>query len=369
MIEKTHEMHNRADHKWGHPEAIEENFYTITMGNYLEMAKQSEEELIATGEQLLAGCKFMLNNQEDPVYAGYVWKEHYTEKGIPEDPDMEPIRVLVGMPADIKEGEKLPTFFVNASGMLVNHKNYAEVAPFLTMGMAKAAMDRFVMVGYDVNKCIPAHQYPGCVNEAHSAYQYIIDHADELHINTDKIVFYGCSNGGFAAINLSFRLMKHNWYGAPMPRGLVLTVPVMDDVADCDSQRVLFENEDGTKAAWDAEQNQFCMRLWLGEKYADPSLDVEAVPNRATVEDVKGFPPVWFACDAEFDPSRDSVYGFAMKLHQAGVFCDVHVWGGCSHQAVMLTSTDFGKRVRATIVGAMRDAVKFDFRRPWLIEE
>lgn len=368
MIEHTRKMHNRADHKWGHPEAIEENFYTIPMSSFMEAAKQPEEELKATAEQLGMGCKFMINDKENPVFAGYTWKEYYTEKGIPEAPNMDKVRVLVGMPEDIQEGEILPTYFANVSGILVAYKQYAETAPMLAMGMVRAAVDRCVMVAYDVTKCIPAYHYPDCINEAHSAYQYIIEHADELHIDTDKIVFYGCSNGGFAAINLAFRLKKHNWCNAPMPRGLVLTVPVMDDVADCDSQRVLYDLEDGQKAAWDAQQNQFCMKLWLEERYADPSLEAEAVPNRATLDDLKGFPPVWFACDAEFDPSRDSVYAFAGKLHQLGIFCEVHVWGACSHQVVQLEKTELGKRVHATISGALRDAVTYDFRRQWLNE-
>lgn len=369
MSENTHVMHNRADHRWGHPEAIEENFYTITMESFLDAAKKTQKELESSSEQLGTAIKLVLENQEDPIYAGYEWKEYYTEKGIPEAPDMKAVRIIVGMPSDIKEGEKLPTYFVNISGILVAHKQYAEAGTALAMGMARAAVDRFVMIGYDVNKCIPAYKYPECINEAHCAYQYVIDHAEELHIDLDKFVFYGCSNGGFAALNLAFRLKKYNWLGAPMPRGLVLTVPVMDDVAVCDSQRVLYTNEDGSKAAWDAEQNQFCMKLWLGDEYGNPALDAEIVPGRATLEDLKGFPPVWFACDAEFDPSRDSMYAFASKLHQLGIFCDVHVWGACSHQAVMLANTDFGKRVRATIVGAMRDAIMFDFRRAWLNKE
>lgn len=148
-----------------------------------------------------------------------------------------------------------------------------------------------------------------------------------------------------------------------MPRGIVPIVPVMDDTAFNYSQQIVFNKEDGTKSAWDAEQNHVCMQSWLGKNYGNPSLLPEAVPTRATSEDVKGYPPVWIPFDGEFDPGTDSMIEFTTLLRREGIFADVHVWGGNSHQGLQCENTDFGKRVKQVIVGALRDAVTFDFRR------
>ena len=182
----------------------------------------------------------------------------------------------------------------------------------------------------------------------------------------NRIVIAGGSTGGQMALCLTFRLKGARYYGQ-MPRGIVAMEPVMDDVSANDSFRISFEDAEGNLNGWDVHGCRTGFKLWLGERYGDPSLPPEAVPNRATLEDVRGFPPVWMPSCAELDPSRDSAYQFAQLLHKAEIFCDFHEWGGCSHLLSGGPGEEpLARRIRATIEGALSDAVTYDFRRTWL---
>ncbi len=357
---------NRSDIKWAHPEAAEEGWYTVTMGDIKETAKLSREELLAENEPIGELMCATLKESEEEAYQNVEWKEYYTEGGCVEEPDAKPVRVLVGIPKDIKEGEKLPLYFNFNAGILCFARSYAEMCLSLARPMMYSAIKRFIHISYDCSRCTPEYQYPASTNDAHAAYQWVLDHAEELHIDTDKIVWSGVSSSAHTALCMAFRMKRYNWGNAPMPRGLVLMVPVLDDLAFNQSQQFHITNDDGSKAGWDGEQNRFSLKLWLGDRFGEPSLLPEAVPGRATLEDVKGLPPIWIPVEAEFDPGRDTAYRLVSLLHEAGVFCDLHVWGGNTHHITSACETDFGKRVRQIIVGAYRDAVTFDFRRPWL---
>ena len=101
---------NRSDIKWAHPEAAEEGWYTVTMGDIKETAKLSREELLAENEPIGELMCATLKESEEEAYQNVEWKEYYTEGGCVEEPDAKPVRVLVGIPKDIKEGEKLPLY-------------------------------------------------------------------------------------------------------------------------------------------------------------------------------------------------------------------------------------------------------------------
>lgn len=357
---------NRTDPKWAHPESYEEGWYTIEMGDYREIAKYSAEKAQAEVDALNAGMREMLKQMETPEYTSVDWKEYFTDRGCEEEPDAPPVRLLVATPKDMKENEKLPVVFCISGGGLCAGGD-AEQSAFLGRSLVAECGERAIQVCFTY-RIANAAPYPASVNDCHAAYKWMVEHAEELQIDTDRIVIWGTSSGGHHALCLAFRLKRYHWCGAPMPRGLVIHVPVMDDTATNVSNGYYFDKEDGGKASWDSECASVTYKTWLGDRYGDPTLSPEAVPNRATLEDVKGFPPVWIPGEAEFDCGRDSTYHFASLLHEAGVFCDLHVWGGTTHQAFSATETDLGQRIHRIITGSLRDAIKYDFRRPWLEE-
>lgn len=374
MKERNDLAKNRYDFKWAHPGIRIEHAHSMEGMDVLSNAIKgmSEEEVNQKRCNELGSAMFdMYAQTEAETWAKWrqetTLREYYTEHGCPEEPDAPPVRILAATPNDVKEGEHLPVLFViDGGGMTFNGMPEPALGSWY-----KAALNcgtRVVMVSLQY-RLAPHNKYPKGVNDCHAVYQWIIEHEDELHIDPDKIVVAGASSGGHLTLSLGFRLKGYQYHGH-MPRGLIVNVPAMDDVAYTDAFLYSFENEEGSHCGWDYVMAQDSWRQYLGERFGDPTLPPEAVPNRATLEDVQGFPPVWFPVVAEFDPGRDSVYKIASLLYQAGVFCDLHVWGGTSHMVQVGqpdgSDGDVIRRIWETVYGSVRDAITFDFRRSWI---
>ena len=170
--------------------------------------------------------------------------------------------------------------------------------------------------------------YPGTIDDVDNAYKWVIDHADELHINPKRIVIWGESSGGHLALAISHRLKNKEvpYYGY-MPRGVIAFEPITDD-------RTIYLNSGRACLAWDSNCIFASGQAWLGYEWQNPAyVPAEAFPNHATPEDCVGLPPTKIHTgDAE--PCVDSQMEYVGKLIRAGVYCDLHVWGGCNHSAL-----------------------------------
>lgn len=360
---------NRADVKWAHPEVLEENAFLApgSLESVLVNEGMSVEEKERERDNFREGFYQMMR----PMFPDF-WNEGYDEeylsvdRGCLEEPDYAPPRVMVRIPKDIREGELLPCIFSVPAGGLVNCGT-CETSAFLVPGMLDGTI-RCVQVLSEY-RLGGEYEYPAALNDLHATYAWMIRNAERFHVDTDDIVITGGSSGGYLALSLAFRLKRYDWCGAPMPHGLVIQTPMMDDTADTESFKYVFTDESGDELNWTRRTNIPATKMYLGDAWGDPALPPEAVPGNATLDDVRGLPPVWFPAQAEFDPGRDSVYRFAGLLHEAGIFCDLHMWGGGSHGTYSINATNLGQRYHMIQVGAMRDALTFDFRRPWLGQE
>lgn len=361
-------MKNRWDAKWAHPEAVEaEHWVTNLITDPRGFKEMTPEEIEGMRSAFREPIKPVYENKEDPLYADTEWKDYYTEHGCPEEKDTPPVHIIVGRPEKLKAGKKIPAVFCITGGGLTGGGT-AELGLISTRKTIKDSGQKVVHVCFEY-RTAPGHPYPAAVNDCHAAYLWMIEHAEELQIDTDRIVIHGGSTGGHLAWCLSFRLKRYRWCNAPMPRGVIITVPIMDDVIYNDSGRYSFVSpKSGKTEGWDHICCSENMKLWLGDLYGEPDLSPEAVPNRATLEDVKGFPPVWIPVESEFEPGRDSVYKMVSLLHEADVFCELHVWGGTNHGGAG-TEGALAERQAMVSAGALGDALRYDFRRMWLLEE
>lgn len=362
-------LFNVADNKWGHPESVASGSFLSAVDGATAFA--GAEGLDAEGtdayqnENYIKQIRDVYEQAALEEWKKCVYSEYFTDHGCPEEPDAKPVRILVRTPDHVKDDERLPVIFDIPGGGLA-----ACGTPETTMTYANRYITeqklRVIHVSFQY-RLAPGNPYPAAINDGHAAYLWMLENADKLHINTDAIVITGSSSGGNLCLSLGFRLKRYNWCGSQMPRGIVPISPIMDDVAFNQSNLYSFDSEMGHLSC-----DRFTLakpwKWWLGDRYGDPNLSPEAVPNRATAEDIKGYPPVWFPVMPEFDPGRDSGYEFAKLLHNAGIFCDLHVWGASSH-TVTYSTGEFEKRIWAVIGGAMRDATTFDFRRQWLLEQ
>ncbi len=357
---------NRWDEKWAHPESIEDGFWvTSAMVDPQDIKKMSAEDIEKSREGFRGPIRPLLEDQNNPLFQGIVWKDYNTEHGCPEEEDAPPVHVMLGIPSDLKDNEKLPAVICITGGGLTGGGT-AELGALSTRQMIVSSKQRVIQVCFEY-RIAPAHPYPAAVNDCHAVFLWLVEHAQELQIDIDRIVIAGGSSGGHLAWCTAFRLKRYHWCGVPTPRGILIQVPVMDDVAFTDSFTYSYKNPETNKAeCWDGECSYENCRIWLGDRFGDPTLPPEAIPNRATLEDVKEFPPVWIPAEAEFEPGRDSTYRLVSLLHKAGIFCDLHVWGGANHGFCGGGTSDFAQRWQMIIGGALRDALVYDFRRPWL---
>ena len=361
-------MINRRDPKWAHPEIGNDTCWAAAgvgdnIMNKRGLTKEQQKEMQA---QMAKSLDDMYNAYAPAEFkeAG-TWTNYYTEKGCPEEPDAEPVRILVRKPNSGKK--KYPAIFIIAGGGLVD----CGVPEQLTLGMAWILpnIKKEVVVVGPQYRLAPSNKYPAAINDLHAAYIWMLEHADELNIDIDKVVLFGASSGGHLSLSFGFRLQKYNFY-EHMPCGIVAIEPVMDDIAKGPSGKISFRNADGGIDNWDGETVIESGQAWLGDLFDSPDLLPEAFPNRATVEDFKkGYPPTWIPAILEFDPGRDSALKFVSKMQEAGIFCDAHIWGGSSHLTPNGQGFDLCARMNSITYGALNDAYTYDFRRPWVIEE
>ena len=201
-------------------------------------------------------------------------------------------------------------------------------------------------------------RYPLQVNECHAAYQWMLDNAEMLQINPDKVVIFGLSTGAQLAASLAFRLKRYGF----TPRGCVLCDPMIDDRGTFPSSRI-------TKSSSDARLAHAMYVGYVGEENVGLDyLGPEAFANHATVDECKGLCPM-FINAGESDQDRDPAIQFASKLYEAGVFTTLRVWGGAGH-ATLFNSTEgpLSERFYADLFGDIQDCLKYDLRRPWTAE-
>lgn len=213
--------------------------------------------------------------------------------------------------------------------------------------------------------CVEA-PYPAAINDLHAAYAYIVDHAEEYNIDADKILMMGASSGAQLGLCLSFRLKRYGY----SPRGMVAMYPITDE-------RGIYPSGKIRLPGWDGEIMRYCYSEYLGQYYNSPLLGPEGMANRATVEECKGLCPV-ILVTSEHDVDRDSCIHFALKLYEAGVYCDLHVYSGGSHGStaykVYPEDTDremspkmtvnFSEMINIDVTYLLKD----DLRRPWTAE-
>lgn len=358
------QLKDRFDDKWAHPEVVDAGFWTT---DYMTDPRDIEAMAPEEVEAIRNGFRKPIGDTLADAFPAWEFSEAWTERGCVEEPEAPAVHMMVAQPRERKPGKKLPCVLAFTGGGLTGGGT-AELGVLSTLADTGAANVPFVEVCFEY-RTAPAAPYPAAINDCHAAWDWLLDHADELGIDLDRIVLYGDSTGGHLALATAFRLKRYGWDGAPMPRGIVCKVPVIEDAGPEPSFAVSIRDPETDKVvSWDHTCAFRNYRLWLGERFADSSLPPEAVPARATAEDVVGMPPLWVPAEAEFEPARDAVYRVARLWTEAGIFCDLHVWGGANHLLVG-EGTELAARVRRVVGGAVRDALAYDFRRPWLAEE
>ncbi len=243
--------------------------------------------------------------------AGVVREEHT----VPGDP---PVPVRLHRPAtavgSVGAAEKLPCVVSIHGGGYVMGSYEMDDATFNTWCPA------LNLVGISIEyRLAPETAYPGPLQDCYRALLWAFDNADELGIDRNCIGIHGVSAGGGLAAALALHARDR---GEVEIAFQTLDCPMLDD-----RQMTTSSQLEGLQV-WSRESNTFGWRAYLGDLYGTDAVAYTAAPARAS--DLAGLPPA-FVSVGTVDGFRDEDIDYALRLNQAGVPTELHVYPGAPH--------------------------------------
>lgn len=336
----------RDDAEWAHPE-LQEEYYT----KGLDLDAAALYDLTLSPEQRKERAE-SLKALFPPVELNEERLTVVEVPGCPEEPDAT-VTTYIMRPKSKKK--KLPVLFKIVPGGLVLSD------PTLFPLDAYAKKYKAVVVAFRYRTLSDDNgTYPAAINDCHAVYEYLIANAEELGINPERIVIEGENAGGQLALALCHRLKRYGYKA----RGCVVSVPTVDDRPDRESAKL--RGKGWTGAAVEA----------FGKAYLngfDGTPTPEAFANYASIEDCIGLTPT-FIHTTESDPNSDSVMDYTVKLKAAGVYTELHLWGGSNHTALSAAAENgadlaYSRYVQDIYDADIKDCFKYDFGRSFLEEE
>ncbi len=197
-----------------------------------------------------------------------------------------------------------------------------------------------VVVFVDYTPAPDAH-YPVQNEQAYTALQWAIAHADQIGADPGRVALAGDSAGGNMAAALTLMAKDR---GGPQIAAQVLFYPVTDASLDTGTYQRYAGGPWATREA---------MR-WFWDSYLPDQArraEITASPLRATTEQLRGLPPA-LIINAEHDVLRDEGEAYARKLSQAGVPVTQVRYGGTIHDFVLLNPITDTPAPRAAIAQA-----------------
>jgi acetyl esterase len=173
----------------------------------------------------------------------------------------------------------------------------------LCRALSNASGCRLLSVDY---RLAPEHRFPAAVADGCAAISWIAAHADELHVDPQRLGVSGDSAGGTLAAVVCHTVTA----AGQVPLAFqFLLCPIMDFAAESVSRRSFAQ---GYLVDRDTLEHDLRHYLAADTDRADPRVS----PLR--VADVRHLPPS-VVHTAEFDPLRDEGHAYAERLQQAGV--------------------------------------------------
>jgi acetyl esterase/lipase len=169
--------------------------------------------------------------------------------------------------------------------------------------LSNASGCRVLSVDY---RLAPEHRFPAAVADGCAAAEWAAAHAEQLHIDGERLGVSGDSAGATLAAVVCHTMAAAGQVSLAFQ---FLLCPIMDWAAETDSRRVLAE---GYLVDRDTLEHDLKHYLAPGADRADPRIS----PLRAT--DLSRLPPT-AVHTAEFDPLRDEGTAYAERLRHAGV--------------------------------------------------
>ncbi|MGW6712265.1 alpha/beta hydrolase [Streptomyces globisporus] len=166
----------------------------------------------------------------------------------------------------------------------------------------------------------PEHPYPAPVEDCYRALRWTADQAELLRIDAGRLAIGGISAGGGLAAATALLARDR---GGPEPVFQFLLCPMLDDHNSTGSSREFAE-----AVTWPRANNLYGWAALLGPLTGSEEVPPYAAPARAT--DLSGLPPAYVDV-GELEVFRDECARYALRLIEAGVSTEFHLWPGAFH--------------------------------------
>jgi acetyl esterase len=182
----------------------------------------------------------------------------------------------------------------------------------------------------------PEHPYPAALDDCYAALSWTAEDAT-------KVAVAGTSAGAALAAGLTLLARDR---GGPAICFQLLNVPVLDDRLETPSMTAYVDTP-----VWHRRNAELSWRHYLGGAEADRY----AAPARA--DDLSGLPPAFIAA-AQYDPLRDEGVFYALRLLDAGVPTELHVYPGTFHGSQLVRDAEISRRQVSEMHSALRRALE-----------
>lgn len=239
------------------------------------------------------------------------------------DQETEVKRVFVSGP----DGNRIPARIIRPKGLkgalpCLNYIHgggfYFCAAPYHYTLAKQYAVGLGCVVVFPDYRLAPKHPYPAAAEDCFSVYQWILNHAKELEIDSDRVMIGGDSAGGNLAAAVTLMARDR---GIKMPIYQMLVYPVTD--RRMKSERSLRFRD---TPVWNTAASE---KMW---KFYLPVLPKEHIEYASPLEapSLKGLPPAYLEV-AEFDSLRDEGLAYGKRLEEAGIQVTYYETKGTPH--------------------------------------
>jgi len=252
------------------------------------------------------------------------------------------VSIRIYQPKDTR-GNKPGVLWFHGGGFLLGTAEMCD-------NWCKRAVDEVDCVAISVDyRLAPENPYPAALEDCYAALVWMKDNAEELGIDTKRIVVGGHSAGGGLCAALTLLIRDR---GGPEICFQMPIYPMIDDRNVTPSSYQITDPR-----VWNRHRNITAWKLYLGDKEGE-DVPIYAAPARA--KDYSNLPPT-FLFVGELDPFGDENIEYATKLMQAGVPVEFHVYPGCFHASEgSVSEVEISKKINQTAFDALKNAVKLD---------
>ncbi|GAA0389042.1 alpha/beta hydrolase [Microbispora corallina] len=294
---------------------------TVTFGDLPEMRAQMNAALAAMAPAFPAGVTV-----EDRKVPG--------PEGAPA------VRVRIYRP-ETQDGPLPALYWIHGGGMIIGSPEIDDArmaANVLEIGCVVVSVDY---------RLAPEHPHPAPVEDCYAGLVWTARNADDLGVDPARIAIGGASAGGGLAAGTALLARDR---GGPALAFQLLVCPMLDDRNTTPSSR-----EFAQAVVWDRAANLFGWSALLGDAAGGEDVPIYAAPARAG--DLSGLPPA-FVDVGELEVFRDECVEYALRLAQAGVSTEFHLWPGAFHGfAGMVPGATISRRASDAQVAALRRAL------------